>query len=239
MRGNCHIPGYGSTRYILVMILSFLLGSVIFASTSQINIPHVFRAGDVISASQINTNFQVLQNRIDALLEKVTATPVGSIMPFGGTSDKVPRGWLICDGREISREKYAMLFSVISINFGEGDGVETFNLPDFRGMFLRGANRVGKESRNDMYADPDFEHRVWYNRSGNPNRILPHDEGIGTYQYDELKKHNHQYLIPYGNAGRDSYGDNLFFYTRPAVTDDFGGNETRPKNMATHFIIKY
>jgi len=221
------------------MILSFLLGSIIFAGTSPVSVPHVFRSGDVISASQVNANFQVLQNRINTLLEKVTPAPVGSIMPFGGTSDRVPGGWLICDGSEISREEYAMLFSVISINFGEGDGVTTFNLPDLRGMFLRGTNRVGKKNRDDIYADPDFDQRVWYNRSGNPNRILPHDEGIGTYQYDELKEHNHQYFLPYGNAGRDQYGDNLFYRTRPAVTDDFGGSETRPRNIATHFIIKY
>ena len=47
-------------------------------------------------------------------------------------------GFLLCDGAEISREAYASLFAKIGAKYGEGDGKTTFNLPDFRGMFLRG-----------------------------------------------------------------------------------------------------
>jgi len=52
--------------------------------------------------------------------------PIGTILTHVGT---VPEGYLICDGREISRDTYANLFSVIGIDFGHGDGVTTFNLP--------------------------------------------------------------------------------------------------------------
>lgn len=40
--------------------------------------------------------------------------------------------WLICDGRAVSRTTYLDLFVVTGIKFGEGDGLTTFNLPDFR-----------------------------------------------------------------------------------------------------------
>lgn len=65
--------------------------------------------------------------------------PIGSIVPFGGTSEVVPSGWFLCDGRAISRTEYSVLFDIIGTNFGEGDGSTTFNIPDLRGEFLRGA----------------------------------------------------------------------------------------------------
>jgi microcystin-dependent protein len=42
-------------------------------------------------------------------------------------------GFLICDGSAVNRVQYADLFSVIGETYGEGDGVSTFNLPDFKG----------------------------------------------------------------------------------------------------------
>lgn len=49
-------------------------------------------------------------------------------------------GFLRCDGAAVSREKYSVLFAVIGTKFGAGDGVKTFNIPDFRGRFIQGAN---------------------------------------------------------------------------------------------------
>lgn len=45
-------------------------------------------------------------------------------------------GWLLCDGREVSRTTYAVLYSAIGSTFGNGDGSTTFNLPDPRGRAL-------------------------------------------------------------------------------------------------------
>lgn len=49
-------------------------------------------------------------------------------------------GWLVCDGAAVSRATYANLFRDIGVVWGPGDGTTTFNLPDFRGRFLLGAN---------------------------------------------------------------------------------------------------
>ena len=38
----------------------------------------------------------------------------------------------------ISRTKYKRLFKRIGIKFGSGDGIDTFNVPDLRGEFIRG-----------------------------------------------------------------------------------------------------
>lgn len=59
------------------------------------------------------------------------SAPTGAVLPFAGSVP--PDGWLICDGRAVSRTTYAALFSVISTIFGAGDGSTTFNLPNLSG----------------------------------------------------------------------------------------------------------
>ena len=61
---------------------------------------------------------------------------VGFCLPYYG--ETAPPGTLACDGSEISREAYKELFAVLGTKAGAGDGSTTFNLPDLRGMFVRG-----------------------------------------------------------------------------------------------------
>ncbi len=65
---------------------------------------------------------------------------------FIGTfaTEKIPSGWLLCDGKQYLRRSYANLFAVLGETWGKGDGRTTFNVPDLRGMFLRGLDS-GKE----------------------------------------------------------------------------------------------
>jgi len=60
----------------------------------------------------------------------------GEVKIFAGVN--APEGFFICDGRAVSRTAYARLFSVLGTTHGTGDGSTTFNLPDYRGQFLRG-----------------------------------------------------------------------------------------------------
>lgn len=60
-----------------------------------------------------------------------------------GVGHEIPAGWLHCHGQAISRETYAALFAAIGTLYGAGDGQTTFNIPDFRGSFLRGAGHPG------------------------------------------------------------------------------------------------
>lgn len=46
------------------------------------------------------------------------------------------RGWIMCDGRPLSRSNYPDLFAVINTTYGSGDGSTTFNLPDCKGRVL-------------------------------------------------------------------------------------------------------
>lgn len=57
-------------------------------------------------------------------------------------------GWLVCDGRTISRETYSALFAVIGTTFGNSGDANTFNLPDSRGRIPLGAQ---SSSGTDYY----------------------------------------------------------------------------------------
>lgn len=61
----------------------------------------------------------------------------GMVAAFARTT--APTGWLSCDGSAVSRTTYATLFAAIGTTYGAGNGSTTFNLPDCRGVFMRGA----------------------------------------------------------------------------------------------------
>lgn len=94
----------------------------------------VYRAsGDNIGWHLLNPTRHLLEESLHH-----AKIPSGMIMNFG--SKKIPDGWLACDGKEYSRWDYPHLFARIGIAWGEGDGSTTFNVPDLRGMFIRGCN---------------------------------------------------------------------------------------------------
>ena len=64
--------------------------------------------------------------------------PTGTVLAFAGSS--APSGFLLCDGRAVSRTTYTSLFSVIGTTYGSGDGSTTFNLPDMRGRVAVGSD---------------------------------------------------------------------------------------------------
>lgn len=77
--------------------------------------------------------------RTSAALQTIlvgSVIPAGSVAPFSGSV--VPAGWLLCDGSATSRTTYSNLFAALGTAHGQGDGSTTFNLPDYRGQFLRG-----------------------------------------------------------------------------------------------------
>lgn len=51
-----------------------------------------------------------------------------------------PTGWLVCDGAAVSRTIYSALFASVGVTYGPGDGSSTFNLPDYTGRFVLGAD---------------------------------------------------------------------------------------------------
>lgn len=77
--------------------------------------------------------------------EPIWAPPIGTMMDYAGSGDPDEEGWLLCDGRELSRTTYATLFARIGTSGGEGDGTTTFNIPDARGVVFAGPDDMGTE----------------------------------------------------------------------------------------------
>lgn len=66
-----------------------------------------------------------------------TVVPIGTIvMTIHDTS--VPTGYLVLNGQAISRTTYSALYGLYGTKYGNGNGSTTFNLPDLRGLFVRG-----------------------------------------------------------------------------------------------------
>ena len=76
----------------------------------------------------------------------------------------VEAGWLLCDGRAVSRNAYAALFAAIGTGWGQGDGATTFTLPDYSDRMILGASAarpvgtVGGEAEVTLTTDHVPEH---------------------------------------------------------------------------------
>ena len=98
----------------------------------------IFKTDENIKSVPLSS---LANNIYNLIVSKIGATiPVGIIYPFSGDNSKVPNGYFLCDGREVSRTEYSALFNVIGTSFGNGDTINTFNVPDLRGRFLEGAD---------------------------------------------------------------------------------------------------
>jgi len=174
------------------------------------------------------------------------SSPVGSVMPFAGDASKVPDGWLLCDGSAVSRSDYAALYGVIGTAWGSGNNATTFNLPDMRGMFLRGVSA-------DAGKDVDVNARLPLKDGGNSGN------NVGSYQGDAIRNITGRITSIYsgGNSsvceatGAFSRTDqrvqgNQYAQDRAAATIDLNaslvvpvGSDNRPQNVYVNYIIKY
>ncbi len=99
---------------------------------------------DAVTKSQVETLTSGLETALLSTINNMFV--LGDIKPSLQSANH--GNWLLCDGQAVSRTDYAALFALIGTNFGVGDGVTTFNVPDYRGKFLRG---LGGNSASDIY----------------------------------------------------------------------------------------
>lgn len=180
--------------------------------------------------------------------------PAGTMVGYGGTVD--PKGWNICDGREVGRTDpvYASLFAVIGTSFGAGNGTTTFNLPLGNGVTLRGVD-------NGYGNDPDASSRVASLPGGNTG------DSVGSLQLDQVRSHYHPfdfhirnapvfnsaYLAEFppfnptdllttwpapNNSASNSVQPNVGGAGANVGVPEAGGAESRMINLYSNFIIK-
>lgn len=97
----------------------------------ELPIAQVMVAGGAATITAAN----VVDERVYA--EAPGVAPAGALCGFAGAGS--PKGWLLADGSLKSRITYSRLFTAIGTVHGAGDGVTTFQLPDYRGRFMLGA----------------------------------------------------------------------------------------------------
>jgi microcystin-dependent protein len=156
--------------------------------------------------------------------------PPGSVIAYMGTT--APPGWLMCDGTAYPTNQYPALFAVIGSSSGASGTM--FNVPDCRGLFLRGTD-------NGRGLDPDTASRTAVYTGENTG------DAVGSYQADQFRSHNHEVTAYNGGSFTFGYGStdpNAATYGGSgnypmSLTSSAGGNETRPVNVYVNYIIKY
>jgi len=149
------------------------------------------------------------------------ALPPGSLVPYAGNPVSAPSGYLYCDGASYPTASYPALFAAIGYTYG-GAGAN-FNVPDTRGIFLRGA---GSQTIGG----------------------ITYSGTVGTKQGDQFQGHLHQVGVTgpqqLVNVG-STYGVlvNATGNTGSPTTDGVNGtprtgSETRPANIGVNYIIK-
>ncbi|HAP64876.1 MAG TPA: hypothetical protein DCR93_37120 [Cytophagales bacterium] len=186
-----------------------------------------------------------------ALVRYLEQSWVGCVAPFA--VDTAPAGWLACDGRAIDltatdNSPYYRLFERIGTAFGSGNGNgQSFNLPDLRGEFVRGWEN-----------HPDGHHPTRNFGSKQEDQLQSHrHEDQGHYHYDRGHQHSNTHMRWYAhNAlwvggpgafepwGNESTGVgyaalDMGYAQLGEPTQSRHGTETRPRNIALLYCIKY
>ena len=177
------------------------------------------------------TSHQKDIEKVHSELSARALVPPGSVLAFAGTD--VPDGFLMCDGTAKDRNRYSVLFNILQTTHGRGDGVKTFNLPDYRGRFLRGVD-------GNAGQDPDSGARTPSALGGTGGN------NVGSVQLDEFNSHTHMpengsSLMGSGGPVLSDFGGYVVGQQPFKATSlpPKGGKETRPKNVYVNYIIKF
>lgn len=194
---------------------------------TQLNSGSGFTSGEIVTPTKLNNlvNTATVTGIVNADIDAAAAIasskfattvqqsllPAGAVMAFAMNS--APAGWLAADGTAVSRSTYAALFAAISTTYGAGDGSTTFALPDLRGYFVRGSG-----TNSDSTAAGTF----------------------GAKQADDFASHAHTTTAGANNGPMALFsGNGPAAAFQSATTGAAGGTETRPKNIAMLYCIKF
>lgn len=182
-------------------------------------------SSDAVNLTQLNEQI--------ASLKKTLLSSINQGFKIGDIKASVKNAnhdnWFLCNGQAISRVTYSDLFALIGTKFGTGDGTSTFNLPDYRGKFLRG---LGGNSAKDIYTTqaeslPNVSADFTVSSVGSP-------ECSGAITNGSFLE-----KIPYSyGGGLNGTGDYRFDFDLSRGNSIYNGSHVTPINQAVNYFIK-
>lgn len=76
--------------------------------------------------------------------------PAGVVLPYSGSSDTPPTGFLFAYGQCVSQTTYADLYAALGATYDNSCGAGTFGIPDLRGRAVAGQDDMGGVSANRL-----------------------------------------------------------------------------------------
>ena len=150
--------------------------------------------------------------------------PVGTVIAFAGQRGPAG-GWLKCNGAAVHRNTFKALYGVIAYTYGMGVNSWWFRLPDMRGEFLRGFDDGAFVDKGRVFGS--WQRDAFGNHAHLVNTMHPALNYQSPYQVTGITP----YWRRRGRLGNFSYGQKLTNYN--------GAIETRPRNIAMSFWIKF
>ena len=180
-----------------------------------------FSAGIVtITSLNVNGNAKITgivsTSSVTDLSGGYLSTPPGTVITVAAST--APTGYLKANGASLNTTTYASLFSTIGYTFG-GSGA-SFTLPDLRGEFIRGW--ADDRSVDTGRAFGSSQGEAYLNHTHNVTNYLAGTSLDGANSGGAVGVYNH---TSSGNKTTDS--------------STTGGTETRPRNIALLYCIKY
>nr|DAV03370.1 MAG TPA: tail collar domain [Caudoviricetes sp.] len=85
------------------------------------------------------TDEYILGTKAELKTDILKAVPIGTILMWATSTP--PEGWLLCNGKEVSRAAYPELFKVLGTSVGAA-GSSSFKIPDLSGRFPLGTSNA-------------------------------------------------------------------------------------------------
>lgn len=214
-------------------------------------------ANIAIATTGMNVGHAGVVGRLDAVNGGV---PVGTLIHHAGHT--APAGCLRVNGAAVSRTTYADLFAVIGTTYGAGNGSTTFNLPEGRGVFLRGlddgrgidpgrvlgsaqaSQNLNHQHAGSTYGAGDHMHSGSTNVDGGHSHQMRRDvsgsgaAGRGIVDADQWSG----YLPTAEGDGQHQHAfttNTTGWHSHTFDTAWSGGDEARPINLACNIFIKF
>ena len=161
--------------------------------------------------------------------EVLAALPVGTILPFAGSS--IPTGFLATNGAAVSRTTYSALYSAIGTTYGSGDGSTTFNLPQIEdNRFLEfSSTRGSKRNAGLPNITGDITNTYQFGNMSSSGTVLP--TTTGAFSTSQSSKR--------GTGDENSYSYNIHFNAKNSNAIYGASTTVQPKSLTVRAIIKY